>query len=407
MSIFLELVRFELKKIFCRKQTIIVLALAIAVAAFSAVGTVIGGSVSYIDESGNEMTISRYADDMLDRKNGEALSGRVIDADLIMEAVDAYKKIPLEGNHYTASAEYQKYARKYSEIYNIVRRALSLSGVEEFQNLTCEQAERFDEMRRENRKQAIENDKISERVKEYWQDCLDRAPETLTYEYSGGYYRYLIVMSTTAILAGAALANLLSGIFSCEYTSGADSLILSSKHGKGLVIGAKLFVAFTVAVLLMLLLMLISFAETGMVWGSGGGDAFLELLGEFPYPLTIGQSAAIYSLCFVSAGLFVAALTAVLSAYFKTPFHTVVVMAVLLIAPMFLEVSDAPAWAYELFALLPSNMAVFGFVMGEYPFELFGMVIPNYVFLPVFALAATCLCAYLAYRGFGNHPIDA
>ncbi len=95
-------------------------------------------------------------------------------------------------------------------------------------------------------------------------------------------------------MAGVALAILFSGIFSGEYTSGADSLILSSKHGKGLVIGAKLFVMFTVSVVLVLFLMLISFIEAMIVWGTDGADAFLEIMGNvFPYPITIGQSAAV------------------------------------------------------------------------------------------------------------------
>lgn len=327
MNIFFELVRFELKKIFCRKRTVIVLALVIVVSALSAVGTVIGGSVYYTDENGNEVSISRYSDEMIGRRNREALSERVIDADLIMEAVKAYKNMSYIGNNYSASYDYQNNARKYSAIYGIVRQALNLSGVEEFRSLTREQAEQFDKNRKENRESVIKNSKISENMRAYWQKCLDKSSDTLIYEYSGGYYRYIAVMYSTAILAGAALAILFSGIFSKEYTSGADSLILSSKHGKGLVIGAKLFVTFTVSAALILLLMLISYVETMIVWGSSGADAFLEIMGSiFPYPLTIGQSAAIYSVCILAACLFISAITAMLSAYFKTPFNTIVLL---------------------------------------------------------------------------------
>lgn len=73
---------------------------------------------------------------------------------------------------------------------------------------------------------------------------------------------------------------------------------------------------------------------------------------------------------------------------------------------MFLDVSDAPVWAYELFTLLPSNMTAFWYVMSDFQFELFGMIIPNYIFLPIFAAAGSCLCSYLAYRGFKKHQIN-
>lgn len=83
MNPFFELVRFEFKKTMCRKRTVIVLALVIILGAVSVFGTV-SGNYYYTDENGNEIAVSRYDDDMIDRKNGEALSGRVIDADLIV-----------------------------------------------------------------------------------------------------------------------------------------------------------------------------------------------------------------------------------------------------------------------------------------------------------------------------------
>ncbi len=407
MNIFFNIAGYEFKKVMCKKGTVITLTLVILISAFSAIGTVIGGRVYYTDENGNEISISRYADDMIDRRNGEALSGRVIDADLIMEAVNAYKNIPINGNRYTNSSEYQNNARKYSEIFNIVRRTYNLS-VEEFQNLTREQAEQFDEIRRENRQSVINNSQISENMRAYWQKCLDRSPETLTYEYSGGYNRFIAIMYSTAVMAGAAAAILFSGIFSREYTTGADSLILSSKHGKGLVIGAKLFVAFAISAALIILLTVISYVETMIVWGSGGADASLLMLGEiYPYNITVGQSILLYSVCMLAACLLVAAITALLSALFKTPFSTIVIMAVFLIAPMFIVLPDGlPVWVFLLENLLPTNMMAFWGAMYEYQYEIFGLIVPPYVFLPVFAVVVSCLCSYLAYRVFKKHQIN-
>ena len=257
MNLFFELVRFELKKILRRKRTVIVLALVMIVGALSVFGVLIGASY-YTDENGAEVAISRYEEEMRERRNGEALSGRILDADLIMEAVEAYRNVPLEGGYYTDTSEYRNHAMKYSEIYGIVRITFHLSGVEEFQNLTREQAEQFDAVRRKNMEQEMMNGAGSENVRRYRQKCLNNSPETLTYEYWGGYYRFVAIMFTTAIMAGAAIAVMISGIFSDEYASGADSLILSSKHGKGLVIGAKLFTAFLLSAALITLLSVIS-----------------------------------------------------------------------------------------------------------------------------------------------------
>lgn len=408
MNLFFELSGYEFKKILCRKRTVIVLTLVILIGAVSVFGTVIG-NYYYADENGNEIAVSRYDDEMIDRRNGEALSGRVIDADLIMEAVEAYRQVELNGSvHYTDTTEYQNAARKYSEIYHVVRRTFGLNNIEEFQALTREQAEQFDKIRRENMENVIENSQISDNMKTYWQRCLDKSPEKLTYKYSGGYDRFVAIMYTTAITAGAAIAIMLSGIFSDEYASGADSLILSSKHGKGLIIGAKLFASFAISVLLILLLIAITYAETMIVWGSGGANANITLMGNiFPYPLTVGQSVLLYILCMTMACLLFAAITAALSAALKAPFNTIIIMSVLLIVPMFISVPDgAPIWVFCLENLLPTNMMAFWGALYEYQYEIFGLIIPPYVFLPVFALIVSCICSVLAYRGFKKHQIS-
>lgn len=406
MSMFFTLAGYELKKTLCKKRTVIVLTLVILLGAVSVFGTIIG-SYTYTDENGNAVTVSRYEEEMTDRRNAESLSGRTIDADLIMEAAVAYSAVPLSGStRYIDTSEYQDRARRYSEIYHIVRRVYGLDSIEEFQALTRGQAEQFDRIRRENRAY-IEHSDRSEALKAYWNACLDKSPQTLTYAYSGGYDRFVTIMYTTAIMAGAAIAILLSGIFSGEYASGADSLILSSKHGKGLVIAAKLFTAFVISLALILLLTAVSYAETMLVWGNGGADADLSLMGEmFPYPLTIGQSTLLYVLCMTMACLLFAAVTAACSALLRSPFNTIVIMSLLLIVPMFIAVPDgSPAWVYCLENLLPTNMMAFWGALYNYQYEIFGLVIPPYAALPIFAAAVSVICCFAAYRGFRRHQV--
>lgn len=410
MNIFFQLTGYELKKILCRKRSVITLLVVILLGIFGPFGTIVGNWY-YTDENGEEIAVSRYEYEMIDRRNGEALSGRVIDADLIMEAVDAYRQLSSDKDFYydeLFTSETQN-ARRYSDIYEIVCRCMNLKSIGEFQQLTREQAEQFDQIRRENNEYRIENPdfNISENVKEYWRECMDKSPKTLTYEYSGGYYRYAAVMYSTAFTVAAAVAIMISGIFSDEYTSGADNLILSSKHGKGLVIGAKLLAAFGVAEALILFLIAVSYIEVMAVWGISGADAALILLANgFEYPITIGQSALLYSICMLGGILLYAALTSFFSAAFKTPFNTIVVMAIILIVSMFIVIPDsAPLWVFRLEQLLPTNMMAFWGAMGEFQYEIFGVVIPPYVFLPVFALIVSCICACLSYRIFKRHQV--
>lgn len=408
MNTFFDIAGYEFKKVLCRKRTVIVLVLVILVSAVSVFGTIIGSDY-YIDENGNEITFSRYEEEMIDRRYAEELSGRVIDADLIMEAVEAYRQVPLNGStRYIDITAYQNIARKYSEVYRIVCRFMNLNGIEDFRVLTRERAEQFDAERISYLSTFEDHATASEKSREYCQKCIEQLPERLTYEYSGGYYRFATIMYTTAIMAGAAIAILFSGIFSNEYTSGADSLILSSKHGKGLVIGAKLFVAFVFSAALILLLIAITYAETMIVWGSSGADSDLTLItNTFPYPLTLGQSVGLYILCVTMACLLFAAVTSLFSAVFKAPFNTIIIMSLLLIVPMFIAVPDgSPVWVYCLENLLPTNMMAFWGALYDYQYELFGLVIPPYVFLPIFALVVTLVCTFFTYRGFKKHQVN-
>lgn len=407
MKLFFQLTGYELKKILCRKRSVITLLVVILLGIFSVFGTIVG-NYYYMDENGEEIAISRYEEAMIDRRNGEALSGRVIDADLIMEAVDAYRQVPSDKIYYGITSEEYQNARKYSEILEIVCWTMDLS-IDEFQQLTREQAEQFDQIRRENKEYMIENSDInmSENMKEYWRECIEKSPKTLTYEYSGGYYRYVAVMYTTALMSAAAVAIMISGIFSEEYVSGADNLILSSKHGKGLVIGAKLLAGFGIAAALIIFLMVISYIEVMAVWGTSGADAAITLLGNiFEYPITIGQSALFYSICTLGSILLFTALTTFFSATFKTPFNTIVVMAIILIVPMFIVIPDsAPLWVFQLEQLMPTHMMAFWGAMSDLQYEIFGVVIPPYVFLPVFAIIVSCVCVCLSYRIFKRHQV--
>ncbi|MBD5552088.1 MAG: ABC transporter permease [Lachnospiraceae bacterium] len=406
MNLFWNLAGYEVKKVMYRKRTMVVLCLVVFLSVISVLGTLLVKAL-YYDESGNEILVSGYEDEMIDRRYGEELSGRKVDADLIMEAVEAYRQVPIgEDVYYSSTHEYQSFARKYSPIYHIVRRTLGID-VKEFQNFTREQAEQFDEVRRSKREYVIENSNISENMRKYWWKCLEKSPATLTYEYLGGHYRFIAIMHSNAIMMAAAFAVLFSGIFSEEYTSGADNLILSSKHGKGLVIGAKLFAVFGISAALVILLSAICYAESIIIWGARGADASIVFLGSiFPYPLTVGQSALLYFLCIFAACMFFSAMTGMLSAFFKTPFNTVVIMAVILIVPMLVSVpGDAPIWMLNLENLLPANMMGFWGAMHDFQYEIFGLVIPPYVFLPVFSAAGCCVCAYLSYRIFKKHQI--
>ncbi len=408
MNIFWNLVSYEYKKIFKRKGAVITLILASAVSLFSVFGTIIGS----VYDSNGEPVMSRYDDMKIDLEYARELSGRAIDTELIMEASEAYSKLRLNSaEKYTDSEEYKEYARKYSEIYSIVRSVYNTQSerfdAQSFGNMTSEQAENFYEMRRLKQEQAIMQTNMSDAAKQSVLGLDSGVEKPIVFETSEGYTRFFAIMYTTGVIVAVAVAIICSPLFSGEYTSGADSLILSSKHGKNLLVWAKLFVSFTLSAGLSVILTVLTYAECMAIWGTDGSGAAIQLqVPMMSYPLNMGQCALLYSVSVFAACIMTAALTALLSAGIKTPFGTIVIMSVIIIAPMMMNVSEDIVWLYKIFCLLPSNMMAFWCIIDSIQFEIFGLVIRPYIFTPVFAVIAAVIFSVSAYAVFGKRQVD-
>lgn len=398
MNVFWNLVSYEYKKIFKRKGAVITLILAALLSLFSVFGTVIG----YVYDSSGEPVMSKYDDVKLDIKYAEELSGRAVDAELITEAVREYSALDKNDGQYFLSDSF----RKYSPVYKIADSVYDCN-FEDFCELTEDQTESFYEIRRQNQEIAISQTGMSDKAKQSLISAGKQLREPLIFEPYGGFGRFFAIMYTTGIIIAVAAAVIFAPLFSVEYTSGADSLILSSKYGKNLLVRAKLFVMVTLSAGLAIILTVLTFIECAAVWGAGGANAAIQLMVPMsPYPLNMGQCAAIYSVCIFAACLMTAALTALLSAGIKTPFGTIVIMSVIIIAPMMINVSENNVWLYKLYCLLPSNMMAFRCIIDDIQFELFGLVIRPYVFTPVFAITAAVIFSMLAYRVFGKRQVN-
>ncbi len=404
MSSFWRLVGFEYKKILCKKSVIIVLVLAVIATAVSVWGTLFGST--YVD---GKVFESNYESMVKDRSYARSLSGREIDPKLIMETVEAYSKIPKKDRYYD-TPEYQAFARKYSEIYGIVRPIYNSESrrfnMEDFQSLTGEQAAGFYDIRHSKQVQAVEETRMSGKAKEKMIALDEQIKTPFTFSYTEGYTRFLSLMYTVGLMAAFVTAICIAPIFSGEYASGADQLILASKFGKNKLITAKLFTGFTIASAICFVLTAANYILTLLTFGFDGLNAQLQLYYPMsPYSLTMGQTALLFSVCVFFACLMTAAITMLLSAKVKSAYGVIILISLILIVPMFINVSYDRIWLYNLLHLLPSNMMDFGSVTSPIQYELFGVITRPYVFMPLFAAVVGILLTPLAYRAFKTHQI--
>nr|WP_246542863.1 ABC transporter permease [Fusibacter paucivorans] len=388
----------------CRKSTWIVFFLAIIATVISVSGTLLGNS--YID---GEIYESNYEGMTKDRSYARSLSGQAIDHKLIVKAVDAYSKIP-GSDSYHDTTEYQTFARPYSAIYAIVRTVYNTESkrfnMEDFQKLSEEQVEQFYALRRNKQVQLVEATSMSDKAKEKVLVLDAKIMTPLIFSYTDGYTRFFVTVYTLGLVAAFAMAVCIAPIFSGEYAAGTDQLILTSRHGKNKLIAAKLFTGFSLAALICAVLTAVDYILSLSLFGSDGADAPLQLYSPLsPYPLTMGKTALILAVCTLFACLMTAAITMLLSAKFKSPFGVIILVGLLLIMPMFVSISERNIVLYNLFQLLPTNMMPYWTVTNGILYELLGLVIKPYVFMPIFAIVISMLLAPLAYRSFKKHQI--
>ncbi len=404
MNGFWNLVSFEYKKILRKRSVQIALLLAVLVTAFSIVGTLLGSH--YVDGKPYE---SNYDAMVKDRAYARNLSGRLLDKTLIMETVNAYAQIP-ESNKYQDTEEYLTIARAYGPVYGMVRSVLNTDSkrfnMEDFQVLTDEQADAFYVTRHNQLEYVIAQTRMSEHAKQQVIDLDAQIKTPLTFSYTDGYTRFFVIVYTLGLIAAFVMAICVAPLFSGEYVSGADQLILSSKHGKNRLIAAKLFTGFSLAAVICLALTALSFGMSLAIFGADGGSAPLQLyLISSPYPLTMWQTALLLAVCTFFACMMTTAITMLLSAKLKTPFGVIILIGVLLIAPMLGSVSEQNIVLYKLYNLLPTQMADLWSVIGRIQYEFFGLVVRPYVFLPLFAVVVSVLLTPFTYRSFKNHQI--
>jgi ABC-type transport system involved in multi-copper enzyme maturation permease subunit len=404
MNNFWCLVGFEYKKILKKKSIILTLILALVLIMFSCVGILIGSHYE-----GGKRYESNYEGMLKDRAFDRALSGRAIDSELLLETSKAYAKIPSSDN-YSTTKEYEQYARKYSRIYAIMRAAYNTKEdrfeLEDAQNLTKEQADNFYQARYEKIKDTVNNTTLSAKAKEKLLTLEEGVKKPFIMDLTDGYTRFFTMMYTTGIIACFVIAICLAPIFSGEYTSGADQLILTSKNGKKSLIAAKLFTGVTLSFVICITFTLTTYFECMFVYGFDGANAPLQLyLPCCSYSLNMWQVAAIFSACVLFGNLFSAAITILLSSKFKTPFGVIIIISLIIVAPMFINISETNVLLFNLFSLVPTNMMALWMIIASVLFEPFGIPLQPYIFMPIFAGIMVVLILPFAYRGFKYHQI--
>ena len=168
MNNFGTLYYYEVKKILTRKLVWIVFFMNVFCIVMFTCADLTGKY--YVD---GEVIDTHYHMFQVDQGYRRALSGRMLDNQLLEEMQNAYSKIPDTQERYTLTDEYQTYARPYSEIYNLVRRWTQKKELEEMTALQPDE-EALYAARLETMEQLWREQQLTDAEKALWRKKVSR-----------------------------------------------------------------------------------------------------------------------------------------------------------------------------------------------------------------------------------------
>lgn len=248
----------------------------------------------------------------------------------------------------------------------------------------------------------------SKQEKKFWLKKNSKISSPYEYGYYEGWKAILECIELMAIPI-IAICICIAPIFSGEYQSGADNIILSSKYGKSKLILAKILVSFifssvvyTINICLGLGIILLSF-------GVNGGSLPIQIMSStIPYPLTF-LSATIICIITVYLVMFsMISITLLLSAKVSNPFPVLISIICVMIIPLFLKLSETNGVWNHIFMLFPSVSCQSVFLLDatnylSYPF---GPITMDIITMRIIIYSVvSIICIPFAYNTFKKHQV--
>lgn len=216
---------------------------------------------------------------------------------------------------------------------------------------------------------------------------------------------FLYSMLYMVMLAGIVLIIMISPIFSEEYSSGMDALILTSRYGKHRCAAAKITASFLFALVFVTAILGLGFLAFCAGRGTVGWDGDIQLselmlYSKIPYPFKCWQAAVAMAGVSIFSMLTLNGLVLVFSAVSRTPFVSIIASAVVYIAPMF--INPAEISVKRLVMMMPVNSINVAAVMnlGD-----FGRGVSMVWAVGGLMAAAVVFSAVFCRRTFSRHQV--
>ncbi|WP_418762971.1 ABC transporter permease [Enteroscipio rubneri] len=418
-----DLVRFELKKLFVRRASLIACAgILVMLCGIMTLNIVQTKTASDTGEVLNGTAAIAY------QKEKAASHEGVLSVERVQDEVAAYKELafskvdPADVSGLSGEAAYALMKQAYDEdefraIYDTYYAYLfspwKAGALEPYQvaaQLDDGAADGFygaiaDKLQRTLDDGMVGTWAYSDAERAYWTEKQAAVGEPLAYGYAGGWGDVLACLGFFAF-AMVAVCVALTPVFAGEYQDRTDAVLLAARYGRSKLVAAKIVAAFVFATVYFALAALIIMGAALAFFGAEGGDLPVQVLSlGIPYDLTMAEATwiAVGIAYLITLGF--AALTLLLSSKLRSQLAIFVTCAALIFLTGMVPSGGNAVLLHALY-LFPLNAlndqvlfnSLVSYQAGPFAVDLVGLLVG------VYALALI-VCVPLAARAFRGHQV--
>ncbi|WP_342478947.1 ABC transporter permease [Paenibacillus sp. FSL H7-0350] len=249
----------------------------------------------------------------------------------------------------------------------------------------------------------------STQEKAFWNAKNSQVDAPYVYGYHAG-WKSLFQCFELLIVSIIAICICVAPVFAGEYQTGADSVILSTRYGKSMLIKAKIAAAFLYGLLIFSIHLGLAAGIQLVAFGMDGWDLPLQILNvTIPYSFTMLEAALIWTGILYSVLFGMISVTLLLSAKMKTAFVVLVIDVLIVLLPVFLGLSGSNGVLNHMLMLLP-YMAVQPVFPAEYSsyfsYPLPGLTISVITMRVGLYVMVTIICLPFIGRAFKRHQVQ-
>lgn len=342
----IDLIGFEIKKIFSKnmsKAALVILLLALAISCYFAIA-----SVTYVDEYGASH-IGIAAAQRLRAEKGKWEGS--ITAEVLQTVIEENRKIneeyPMHPGDIIGNDVHYSRIQGFSDIRDMINQGFC--DFREFNYYRIDSVSKKDAYKvYENRSKSLDNwlnseeakDLFSEKEKAFLLHQYQQMETPIYYEAADGWKAALTYAQTIIMLIMLTVAFLVSGIFSNEFGWKADTIFFSTRFGRNKGTRAKIATGLiVVTAIYWIVIALYSFIILGCLGFSGGGCKIQMGFGHWKsfYNITYIQLYLLTIVAGYIGALFCLLLSMLISAKTHTAVVAVTIPFVILFLPSFLS----------------------------------------------------------------------